>query len=151
MEVIHEQWSSSLIAISRKFREVWDGTGRSSQNQIYTCMAKIILKSWYIAWEGRQEKGIRKTLEKKSRELVTEKRTLCSWLELIRLRQGQSLYLIFSTVLPNRLWALSLFYNQASSFSQALQIYCLGLLGRNPILFRVQSKIGPYNWHHLWE
>ena len=108
-------------------------------------MAKMILKSWYIAWEGRQEKGIRKTLEKKSRELVTEKRTLCSWLELIRLRQGQSLYLIFSTVLPNRLWAFFLFYNQASSFSQALQIYCLGLLGRNPILFRIQFKTGPYN------
>ena len=41
-------------------------------------MEKMILKSWYKAREGRQEKGIRKTLEKKTRELVTEKRTLNS-------------------------------------------------------------------------
>ena len=143
--MIPEQWSSSLTTISRKFREVWDGTGRSSQNQIYTCMANIILKSWYIAWQGHQEKGIGKTLEKKTRELVTEKRTLCPWLELLRLRRGQSLYLIVSILLPNHLWSLSLFYNQANSFSHALQIYCLGLLGRNLILFRIQFKTGPYN------
>ena len=43
-------------------------------------MVKMILKSWYIAWEGRQVKGIEKTLEKKIRELVTEERTLCFWL-----------------------------------------------------------------------
>ena len=43
-------------------------------------MVNMILKSWYIALEGGQEKGIGKTLERKARELVTEKRTLCSWL-----------------------------------------------------------------------
>ena len=37
------------------------------------------------------------------------------------------------------------FLNQANSFSHALQIYCLGLLGQNSILFRVQAKTGPYN------
>ena len=141
MEVIPEQWSSSLTTISRKFREVWDGTGRSSQNQIYTCMANIILKSCYIAWQGHQEKGIGKTLEKKTRELVTEKRTLCSWLELLRLRRGQSLYLIVSILLPNHLWSLSLFYNQASSFSHALQIYCLGLLGETQSYLGSNSKL----------
>ena len=49
----------------------------------YTCMVKMILKSWYIAWEGDQEKEIGKTLEKKIRELVIEKRTLCSWLNYL--------------------------------------------------------------------
>ena len=27
----------------------------------------------------------------------------------------------------------------------------MGLLGQNPILFRVQAKTGPYNWRRLWE
>ena len=57
------------------------------------------------------------------------------------------MYLIFSILLPKHLWSLFLFYNQASSFSHALQIYCLCLLGRNSILFRVQAKNGPYISH----
>ena len=84
MEVIPEQWSSSLTAISRKFREVWDGTGKSSQNQIYMCMAKMILKLWYIAWEGGQEKGIGKVLERRIRELVRNQITLCPLIKLLR-------------------------------------------------------------------
>ena len=59
---------------------MWDGTERRSQNQIYTYMLKMILKSWYIAWEGRQKEGIGKTPEERTRELNTEKRTLNSWL-----------------------------------------------------------------------
>ena len=43
-------------------------------------MVKMILKSWYIAREGGQGKGIGKTLDKKTKELVTEKRTLYWWL-----------------------------------------------------------------------
>ena len=39
-----------------------DGTGRSSQNPIYTCMVKMTPRSWYITWEGGQ--GKEKTLEK---------------------------------------------------------------------------------------
>ena len=149
MEVIPEQWTSSLTTISRKFRKVWDRTERSSQNQIYTCMVKMILKSWYIAWEGRQVKRIGKTLEKKTRVLVTEKRTLCYWLNYYnRVTQATPRTIFVSYILnnsSNHLWSLSFFYNQANSFSHVLQIYCLGLLGRNPILFRVQAKIGPYN------
>ena len=38
-------------------------------------MVKMILKSWYIAREGGEGK---KALGKNTRELVTEKRTLCS-------------------------------------------------------------------------
>ena len=50
----------------------------------------------------------------------------------------------------NHSGSLSLFHNQTSSFSHALQIYCLGLLGQNPILFWIQAKTGPYNWRRLW-
>ena len=82
--MIPEQWSSSLTAISRKFREVWDGTRRSSQNQIYTCMAKMILKSLYIAWEGRQEKGIRKILEERTKELVRKKKNSLPLIKLLQ-------------------------------------------------------------------
>ena len=82
--MIPEQWSSSLTAISREFREMWDGIGRSSRNQIYTCMVKMILKSWYIAWEGGQEKGIGKILERRTRELVRNQRTLCPLIKLLR-------------------------------------------------------------------
>ena len=38
-------------------------------------------------------------------------------MKLLRLRQGQPLHLISSILLPNHLWSLFLFYNQASSFS----------------------------------
>ena len=43
--------------------EILDETGRNSHNPIYTCMVKMILKSWYIAWGGCQEKEIGKTLK----------------------------------------------------------------------------------------
>ena len=76
VEVISEQWTNSLTVISREFRKMWDEIERSSQNQIYTYMVKMILKSWYIAWEEGQEEGIEKTLEKKTRELVTGKELL---------------------------------------------------------------------------
>ena len=75
---------SSLIAISRKFKEVWDGTWRSSQNQIYTCMVKMILKSWYIAWEGCQRGGFEKTPEKKDQRTSYWKNN--SWLLIKLLR-----------------------------------------------------------------
>ena len=56
---------------------MWDGIERSFQNQIYTCIVKMILKSWYITWEEGQEEGIEKKLKKKNtRELVTGKELL---------------------------------------------------------------------------
>ena len=59
------------------------------------CIAKMILKSWHIAWEGGQEKGIGKILEKKTRELVTEERTLCSWLDYFDWVTHATLRIIF--------------------------------------------------------
>ena len=78
--MIPEQWTSSLTAGSKRFREVWDGTGRSSHNSIYTCMVRMVLKSWYITWEGVQRKEIEKPSEKKIRKYDTKRRTLDSWL-----------------------------------------------------------------------
>ena len=45
----------------------------------------MILKSWYIAWEGRQEKGIGKILEERTKELVRKKKK--NSLPLIKLLQ----------------------------------------------------------------
>ena len=80
MEVIPEQWTSSLTAGSRKFRKVWDRTGRRSQNQIYMCVMRMILKSWYITWEGSQRKKDRKLRAKKIKKYIAKRRTLDSWL-----------------------------------------------------------------------
>ena len=65
--MIPEQWTSSLTASCRKFREVLDGIGRSSHNLIYTCMVRMILILWYITWEDVQIKGIGKLREKRLR------------------------------------------------------------------------------------
>ena len=62
--MIPKQWTSSLTAGNRKFRKVGDGTGRSSHNPIYTCMVRMILKLWYITWEGVQRNEIGKPREK---------------------------------------------------------------------------------------
>ena len=55
----------NLTAGGRRFKEVWDGTGRSSHNLINTCTRGIIRKLWYITWKGVQrEKTERKKKEK---------------------------------------------------------------------------------------
>ena len=70
VEVIPEQWTNSLTAGSKKFREVRDGTGRSSHNLIYTCIVRMVLKLWYIMWEGVQRKWIGKPSEKILRNTI---------------------------------------------------------------------------------
>ena len=89
--MIPEQWTSSLIASSREFREVWDGTERSSWNQIYTCKVKLMLKLWYITWEGRQKRGYRKkTRGKRLENKLLKKRN--PWLLVKLLRPSYSGY-----------------------------------------------------------
>ena len=78
--MIPEQWTSSLTASGRRFRKVWDGTGRSSHNPIYTCTVRMVLKLWYITWEGVQRKGDWKTYRKKIKKYDTKGRTPDSWL-----------------------------------------------------------------------
>ena len=59
---------------------MWDEIGRSSYNPIYTCMIRMILKSWYITWKGVQRKGDGKTYRKKIKKYDTKGRTPDSWL-----------------------------------------------------------------------
>ena len=49
---------------SWEFWGVLNGIGRNSQNPTYTCMIKIIPRSWYITWKGGLKKRIGKTPEK---------------------------------------------------------------------------------------
>ena len=111
----------------------------------------MILKLWYITWEGRKRGGIKKKHQrKKTKELVTEKRTLGSGLSNFdRVTQAMPrtifVFYILNTSSKPPMIVTFFFLNQTSSFSHTLQIYCLGLLGQNPILFRVQTKTGPYN------
>ena len=79
-------------------------------------MVNMILKSWYIALEGGQEKGIGKTLERKARELVTEKRTLCSWLYYDRVTQVTPRKIFVSYILntSSKLSIIVIFFLQSS-------------------------------------
>ena len=54
-------WRGYLNNEQTALQLVVESSGRSSQNQIYTCMVRMILKSWYITWEGGQRKENRKT------------------------------------------------------------------------------------------
>ena len=55
---------SSLTASGRRFREVWDGIGRSSHNPIYTCTVRMVLKSWYMTWKVvKRKEEIEKHIE----------------------------------------------------------------------------------------
>ena len=78
--MILKQWTSSLTAGGRRFMEVWNGTRRSSHNPIYTCTVRMVLKSWYITWEGVQRKVDWKTYRKKIKKYDTKGRTPDSWL-----------------------------------------------------------------------
>ena len=62
---------------------MWDGTRRSSQNQIYTCMVRMIRKSWYITWENDQRKGSQNLKRKEIRKYIPKRRTLDSWLNYL--------------------------------------------------------------------
>ena len=57
--------TSSLTVGGRRFKEVWDGTRRSSHNLIYTCTREKVRKWWYITWKGVQRKETEKKREKK--------------------------------------------------------------------------------------
>ena len=70
MEVIPEQWGSSLTAAPRKFQEVPDGTKRSPPNPTYTCAGRMERKGRYINQKKNMKKGDRdrKKEEKRTRE-----------------------------------------------------------------------------------
>ena len=57
MEVIPEQWGSSLTAAHRKFQEVPDGTEGYPTNPTYTCAARMERKGRYINQKKNMKKG----------------------------------------------------------------------------------------------
>ena len=61
---------------------MWDGTGESSHNLIYTCTVRMVWTSWYITWKGVQRKGRDwKTYKKKKiKKYDTKGRTSNSWI-----------------------------------------------------------------------
>ena len=52
--------TSSFTADGRRFKKVWDRTGRSSHNLIYTCIRGKVRRWWYITWKGVQREGEKK-------------------------------------------------------------------------------------------
>ena len=97
---------SSLTASGRRFREVWDGIGRSSHNPIYTCTVRMVLKSWYITWKCVQRKGGDR---KKIKKYDTKRKN--SRFLIIPFWPGREwfLYLIRTIILPNHPQSLPLF------------------------------------------
>ena len=82
--------TSSLTAGGRRFKEVWDGTERSSHNLIYTYTRGRVQKWWYITWKGVQRKRDRekKHREKKALEIRhhKEKLQILDYIILVRSR-----------------------------------------------------------------
>ena len=150
MEVIPEQWTSSLTAGSRRFSEVWDGTGRSSHDLIYTCVIRTVQKSWYITWEGVQRKGDWKTYRKKIKKYDTKGRTPDSWLYCSGYAEDDFyiLYLqLFFQIIHDRYLLSKIRLVLSPTLYKFIIWACWA---RTQSCFRVQAKIGPYNWCCLW-
>ena len=151
MEVIPEQWTSSLTTSGRRFRKVWNGTGRSSHNPIYTCMVRMVLKSWYITWEGVQRKEIEKPREKKIRKYDTKRRTLDSWLYYSGYVEDD-FYILYSLLFFQTTHDRYLIFKITLVLSPTLYKFIVwACWARTQSCFRVQAKTGPYNWRRLWE
>ena len=148
--MIPEQWTSSLTADSRKFKEVWDGIGRSSHNPIYTCMVRMVQKSWYITWEGVQRKGIKKPREKKIKKYDTKRRTLDSWLYYSGYAEND-FCILYSQLFFQTTHDCYLIFKIMLVFSPTLYKFIVwACWARTQSCFRVQAKTGPHNWRRLW-
>ena len=148
MEVIPEQWTSSLTADSRKFREVWDGIGRSSHIPIYTCMVRMVQKSWYITWEGVQRKGIKKPREKKIKKYDTKRRTLDSWLYYSGYAEND-FCILYSQLFFQTTHDRYILFKIRLVLSPTLYKFIVwACWARTQSYFRVQAETGP---SRLWE
>ena len=147
--MIPEQWTSSLTTGSRKFREVWDRTGRNSQNQICTYMVKMILKLWYITWEGVQRKEIEKPREKKIRKYDTKRRTLDSWLYYSSYTENDFYILYFQLFFQTTL-DRCLHSKIRLVLSPTLYKFIVwACWAKTQSCFEVQAKTGPYKNHFI--
>ena len=97
--------TSSLTASSKRFREMWDGTGRSSQNLIHTCTMRMVQKSWYITWKGTQRKEHERKKQRKIKfkKDNSKRKNFILLITLFWLSQGWFLYLARITILPKYL------------------------------------------------
>ena len=147
-----EQWISSLTAGGRKFREVRDVIGRSSQNQIYTCIVRMIWKSWYITWESGQRKGSQNLEQKEIKKYITKRRTLDSWLNYLGYAEDD-FYISYSWFLFQtthnhyffsriRLVLFPMLYKFIVWTDWAKTQFCLG--------FNPKLVLTPYIWLFIW-
>ena len=91
------------------------------------------------------KKGIEKPRAKKIKKYITKRRTLDSRLDYSSYAED-GFYISFSYFFfqsTHDRYFLSRI-RLVFFFFHALQIHCLSLLSRNPILFRVQAKTSPY-------
>ena len=88
--------TSCHTAGDRRFKEVWDGIGRSSHNLIYTCTRRKVRKWWYITWKGVQREDEKKKTEKKEslRNKTPEGKIRYTWLYHSGQAEGE-FYILF--------------------------------------------------------
>ena len=130
---------------------MWDGTGRSSHNPIYTCTVKMVPKSWYITWEGVQRKGDWKTYRKKIKKYDTKGRTPDSWLNYSGYAEDD-FYILYSQLFFQTTHDHYLLSKIRLVLSPTLyKIIVWACLAKTQSYFKVQAKTGPYNWRRLWE
>ena len=145
--MIPEQWMNSLTAGSRKFREVWDGTGRSSHNLIYMCMVRMVPKLWYITWEGVKRREIEKPREKKIKKYDTKRRPLDSWLYYSSYAEDD-FYILYSQLFFQTTHDRYILFKIRLVLSSTLYKFIVwACWARTQSCFRVQAKTGPYIKH----
>ena len=152
MEVIPEQWTSSLTAGSRKFREVWDETGRSPLNPIYTCMVRMVLKSWYITWEVVQRENLEKPREKRLRNTTLKEEfwILDSWFYYSGYADDD-FYILYFQLFFKTTHDRYLYSKIRLVLSPTLYKFIVwACWAKTQSCFGVQARIGPYNWRRLW-
>ena len=81
---------------------MWDGTGRSPHNLIYTCIVRNVRKSWYITWKSVQRKGgfSGREIKRKFKKYNTRRKNSKYLIILFWLGRGWFLYLIRINTLP---------------------------------------------------
>ena len=127
---------------------MWDGTRRSSHNPIYTCMVRMVQKSWYITWEGVQRKGIKKPREKKIKKYDTKRRTLDSWLYYSSYAEND-FCILYSQLFFQTTHDRYLLFKIRLVLSPTLYKFIVwACWARTQSYFRVQAETGP---SRLWE
>ena len=142
--MIPEQWTSNLTAGSIKFKELWDGIGRSSQNQIYTCVVRMMLKSW-SNMRRCPKKEDWKTQRKKIKKYDTKRRTLDSWLYYSGYTED-GFYILYSQLFFQTTHDRYLLSKIRLVLSPTLYKFIVwACWAWVQSCFRIQVKTGPYN------